>query len=178
MTQANEYKTAPSEIWVPVTKDIPKYFLGMYEVSDLGRVRRTKNWTICPPQQASYNYTYNELIKCGIRLRLQTMRMVALHFIPNPNNYRCVLKVIKDKWNNRVDNLKWGTIGDSHVMYRKEKFKIMQFTMSGAYVNEYDSLGTASIESGAHKQGISNCYNDRKNVKSAGGFTWKKVYYE
>jgi len=164
------------EEWLPVVNGIPSLFLGMYEVSNLGRVRRTKDGSFCIDQQASYNYTYVEFIRSNERLRVQTQRIVALHFIPNPNNYNCVLKHDLDRFNNAAYNLYWGTIGDAHAAYRKENFVIRQYNLENILVGEYDTLGQASMASGAHKQAISNCYNSRKNFKTAGGYIWKKVY--
>ena len=36
-------------------------------------------------------------------------RLIALHYIPNPNNYPCVDHKDRDKENNHVSNLRWVT---------------------------------------------------------------------
>jgi len=163
--------------WIPVTLGIDYRFLGMYEVSDIGLIRRTKDGSICT-NVCNYNYTYTEFINNNFRKRYQTQRIVALHFVPNPNNYNVVVNIDLDKTNNASYNLEWCDISDAIISYRKEKHVIVQMTMEGEYIDEFPSLGKAAKASGAHAQAITNCYCGRKNFKSAGGFTWKKIYYQ
>lgn len=162
--------------WISVTKGIDDRFLGMYEVCDIGFIRRTKDGGICANVAASYNYTYTEFICNGFRKRYQTSRIVALHFVPNPNNYNNIRRADFNRENNAAYNLVWCEISDAIISYRKEKYAIVQYTMNGDYVTEYKSLTKAAAGSGAHSQAISNCISGRKNFKSAGGYTWKKIY--
>lgn len=57
-------------------------------------------------------------------MRLQIHRLVAEYFIPNPNNYPCVLHLDDDKTNNHYKNLAWGTYEmNSQDMVNKGRHK-------------------------------------------------------
>lgn len=50
---------------------------------------------------------YVRLYDNGCPFRLRVARLVALTFIPNPNNYSMVVHINRDKLDNRVENLAW-----------------------------------------------------------------------
>lgn len=92
------------EVW----KDIPMYE-GIYEVSTFGRVRSkvTGSITIGYPNHKGYLRAYIYLN--GMMKKEFVHRLVAITFLPNPNNYPQVNHKDEDKTNNRVDNLEWCT---------------------------------------------------------------------
>lgn len=103
------------EIW----KDIPSYE-GYYQVSNLGnfrsvpRIIRYKNsGTRLYPAKSLLtettkdNYQRITLMKEGVKQRFQAHRLVALAFIPNPENKPCINHKDGNKSNNCVDNLEW-----------------------------------------------------------------------
>lgn len=83
----------------------------LYQISNLGRVcnfegsMKAQSGTLGPRSR----YKYVTLYKNNVGTKIQVHRLVARHFIPNPNNYPNVLHKKNDRSNNASSNLKWGT---------------------------------------------------------------------
>lgn len=97
------------EIW----KDIQGYD-GLYQVSNIGRVKslnysRTGKEKILKPCKAN-GYLQVYLYKEGKSKMYKIHRLVAMAFIPNPDNLPCVNHIDEDKSNNCEDNLEWCTV--------------------------------------------------------------------
>lgn len=102
------------EIWKPV-----KGYEGLYEVSNLGRVRTVPkkriNGTnyyiqkslVMKPQLKSHRYYGVYLTKNKVHKNLLIHRLVAEAFIENPNQYDQVNHIDCNKLNNCVSNLEW-----------------------------------------------------------------------
>lgn len=95
------------EIW----KDITGYE-GLYQVSNLGRVKSTQyfhgtNERILKPISTHNGYFRVHLRKDGKLKTFKIHRLVAEAFIPNPDNLPQINHKDEDKTNNRVDNLEW-----------------------------------------------------------------------
>lgn len=124
------------EIW----KDIPGYE-GMYQVSNLGRVksltRRVKthnsSWTVngrilklqnVPSVSKYKTNTYQRVTLSGRSIEIH--RLIAITFIPNPENKPCVNHIDGNGANNNVLNLEWCTYKENvlhsfHVLGNKFK---------------------------------------------------------
>ena len=89
------------EIW----KKIQDYE-GLYEVSNLGRVRDYKN-KIKPMYKNNKGYLCLSLFYKGKTYHPTIHRLVAKAFIQNPNNYSQVNHKDCNKSNNTIDNLEW-----------------------------------------------------------------------
>ena len=98
-----------------------KGYEGYYQVSNCGRVKsldrtiqtwhghRTIRGKIKSPSFNRDGYLVLSLSKHGIGKGFLVSRLVALHFIPNPDNLPEVLHIDNMPSNNYVTNLKWGT---------------------------------------------------------------------
>jgi hypothetical protein len=93
------------EMWVTILIDKEPY---PYRVSNLGRVFSVKNNMIC-----KYSFDqrgYPQVVIYGKkRVSRRVHRLVALTFIPNPQNKREVNHKDGDKLNPRSTNLEWAT---------------------------------------------------------------------
>jgi hypothetical protein len=104
------------EIW----KDI-KGYIGNYQVSNLGRIRslNRKSWNgtgwfikkgqIIKLQKSNSNYSCVLLWNNNKRKNFWVHKLVALHFIPNPEDKPEVNHKDGNKQNNNINNLEWCT---------------------------------------------------------------------
>lgn len=75
-----------------------------YAVSNYGRIKSARK--ILKPQKTHHNYL-QVCLSYGNGRKLA--RLVAIAFIPNPNNYPEVNHLDGDKANNHISNLEWCT---------------------------------------------------------------------
>ena len=87
-------------------KDIIGYE-GLYQVSNLGRVRRSGK--ILKGGYNNKGYHTINLCKKGISKSFFVHRLVAIAFIPNPNNLPIVNHKDENPKNNCIENLEWCT---------------------------------------------------------------------
>lgn len=89
-----------NEIWKPfIYKGIPT----TTEVSNLGRIRRTTGTPV------SISITHDGYVRTSVSHNSRLHRLVALTFIPNPENKETVNHIDGNKANNKVSNLEWAT---------------------------------------------------------------------
>lgn len=82
-----------------------------YEIGDLGTVKRLKfgKERILKPGVDRYGYANVTLSKENLRYKVLVHRLVATHFIPNPENKPTVNHIDGNKLNNEKSNLDWNT---------------------------------------------------------------------
>lgn len=196
------------EIW----KDI-NGFEGLYQVSNFGNIkslpklvkgsRRGGYMTkekILKPQYGSNGRTYTHvcLRKNGKTFIKEIHRIVAQHFIPNPNNLPQVNHKDENPANNAVENLEWcdgfynhnyGTIKE-RTKATKEKNKsdrkglltkiernsnnapkrVVQKDKQGNVLKVYESSQEAQKETGILSRNIRRCCNGE--FVYCGGYKW------
>lgn len=182
------------EVW----RDI-KGYEGLYQVSNLGRVksigRYIKHWRggllfrkekIMTPRINRYGYHQISLSKEGRFKTFTIHQLVAITFIPNPDNFTCVNHKDECKTNNVYTNLEWcdhkynsnyGTrnirIKNSETNNIKKSKPVIQYSLSGDFIEEYKSINDAHRITGIDKKTIINVCKCLPHYKSAGGYIWK-----
>ena len=179
------FKNLSNEVW----KDIEGY--PGYQVSNLGRVRslnysHTGQVRVLKPGRNSSGYLFVNLCKNGKHKLCTVHRLVAIAFIPNPDNLPEVNHINEDKTDNRVENLSWV----SHVQNcrhgtrnkRVAEFltnrpdyskRVAQYTLDGTLVAIYPSAREAARQTGFKRPNISNCCLG--NYKTAYGYIWRYI---
>jgi len=99
-----------------------------YEISSFGNLRNKKTTKILKPTIKSGYLCislYND--NCD-RKSIKTHRLVALTFIPNPENKYSVIHIDHDNSNNNISNLEWATATEHNKHKRKptkEKYELV-----------------------------------------------------
>lgn len=105
-----------NEIWMPITK--PVDMGGKYQVSNLGRVKRSGYFTkignkwkpeLLVKLSKANKYLKLNYKKKGKYINLSVHRLVCYAFLPNPDNKPQVNHKNAIKHDNRLENLEWCT---------------------------------------------------------------------
>ena len=80
-----------------------------YLIYEDGRVYSKKSNKFKEPRINPAGYKIFDLHKEGKRKTHSIHRLIALHYIPNPENKLCVDHINRIRDDNRVDNLRWAT---------------------------------------------------------------------
>jgi hypothetical protein len=180
------------EIW----KDIKDYE-GLYQVSNLGRIKSLKRKVYAGNNKLRWQYekilSNNKTNGRGYKIvslskenkakNKYIHRLVAETFLENPNNYKYINHKDEKKENNCVDNLEFcsaqynATYNNLHIRNglknRNNKYskKIMQLDDSNIIIKEYPSIKEASRQMKVSFQSISNCLKGKQ--KHSAGYRWK-----
>ena len=180
-------------------RDVPGY-QGYYQISNLGRVKSLERSLEYPPSKAypkgvtkvlkerimtpckdKKGYLFVQLFKNGNFKCARIHRLVALTFLPNPENLPQVNHKDENKQNNCLSNLEWCT-PKYNVNYGVGKYKktlnkripVIQYTKSWELVREYESATAATkalnVVQGCSRSILLAC---RGVYKSAFGYYWK-----
>lgn len=169
------------EIW----KDI-KGYEGLYQVSNLGRIRKIVLQSVSKNGYKSFN-----LIKGNHKQVMKVHRAVAEAFIPNPNNKPQVNHIDGNKQNNNVSNLEWVTTSENMIhaiksgLVPNKKIKekrirktldfqnttIYQYDKNGKFIKEWKNIKEAVEYYHINLGNMSKCCKGKR--KSAGGYIWK-----
>ena len=145
---------------------------GLYEVSDLGRVKSLKfcKEKILKPQKTRDDYLQVDIYKDGKVKHSKVHRLVAEAFIQNPQGLETVNHKDEVKTNNVASNLEWMSRGDNK-RYSANKSVQMFDKQTGELLSTFPSTIEAWRITGINHGHISKCCNGK--LKSAGGYVWR-----
>ena len=182
------------EEWRPI-----KDYEGLYEVSNMGRVRSLDRiiidskgrkhpfeGKIMKLQLDRYGYLYISLNKDGKR-KFKVHRLVAEAFISNPEGKKHVDHINTNKEDNRVENLRWVTPKENNNNELTKEHKkgcqlgeksvcskcVIQISPDGKLIKKYSSINEAARETGFNKKYISFCCNGK--IENYKGYKW--IFY-
>jgi hypothetical protein len=186
--------TLANEEW----RDIPG-FDGAYQVSTLGRVRSVDRiyhkqykdghdgttrhkGRILKQRLNEHGYWIVSIVyKCKSMIFL-VHRLVAITFIPNPDNFPEVNHKDENPLNSHVDNLEWcdrlyniryGTGIERNLLPRRKR--IEQLTMDGEHIDYHLGVRELCLKTGMNRRTIQRCLQNKPRFKSAYGYKWRYV---
>lgn len=146
-----------------------------YEISNFGNLRRLNSNKLRKIQTDKDGYNTITIWKNGKSYFKRINRLVAEAFIPNPNNLPIVNHKDENRKNNYVDNLEWCTVEYNNI-YSKAR-PVMQLDLDGVFINEYNSIKDAEIQTGFASSHIQDCCDITKtHCKTYKNFQW--IYKE
>lgn len=170
-----------NEIW----KDI-KGYEGKYKVSNQGRVYSIRSHKYLATGNNGKGYLYVSLWKDNLEKKEYIHRLVARHFLPNPNNLPQVNHKDENKENNRVENLEWcnstynnnyGTHTErqteSYLNGGKNCHKVKQLSLEGEYIATYRSMREAERLNNLANGSLSAYF--KNHYSQWGGYKWERA---
>lgn len=164
------------EYWKPV-----EGYEGLYEVSDLGRVRSKRG--ILSPAIDPNGYLRVSLSNDGKQKTFKVHRLVATAFVPNMFNLEQVNHINENKTDNRAENLmwcdnrensSWGSrgkrISEANTNGKLSK-PVLQFSKTGEFIREWPSAMEVERVLGFQHSHIVNCCNGKR--KTHQGYIWR-----
>lgn len=181
------------EIW----KDIVGYE-GYYQVSNLGNVK-SLNYKNVKGQEHNLTFKTNNdgrlwviLYKNGISKPMLVHRIVGMAFLKNPENLPQINHKDENPKNNNVENLEWCT-GQYNIKYsadrhperyancgakkgskhngKNKKFKVMQLSLDGELIREWENTREIYLQTGMSSSSITDCCKGKR--RKAYGFKWQ-----
>ena len=169
------------EIWMDI-----KGYEGKYKVSNQGRVYSLHSHKYLALGNNGKGYLFVQLWRDNKGKKEYVHRLVALHFIDNPEGLPQVNHKDENKENNCVENLEWCTNeynntygtkrergGETFKANGKMSHKIKQFMLDGEYIATYRSMREAERMNNLANGVISQMF--RKGYSQTGGFHWEKI---
>ena len=170
-----------NEIWMDI-----KGYEGKYKVSNQGRVYSIRSNKYLAIGNNRKGYLYVRLWKDNIEKKEYIHRLVARHFIPNPNNLPQVNHKDENKENNRVENLEWcdakynnnygshsKRVAEGYLNGGKNCYKVKQFSLEGEYIATYRSMREAERLNNLANGSLSAYF--KNHYSQWGGYKWERA---
>lgn len=163
-------------------------FEGKYEIWNDGTVYSLATDQVLKPSRSSNGYLQAALHVAGNKYtRPGIHRLVAMAFIPNPNNLPEVNHKDEDKTNNDVGNLEWCTHRDNirygtciqravqhrdyGAMAMRRERAVNQYSLQYELIAHYRCVKQAEAVTGIRAGSIgASC---RRRSRSTGGYIWR-----
>lgn len=144
-----------------------------YEISETGKIRNKKSmWIIKSRPGGTSPYMVVTLIKDGSPVTRLLHRLIAIAFIPNPDNLKIVHHKDGNKLNNSIDNLEWTTTSKNNQhAYDTGLKKYRPLHYKGKFGKDHNrSVGVLCVTTGQRFGSMSEAERELKIGQS--GVSW------
>lgn len=142
----------------------------MYEVSNLGNVRKASTKQLLKFQDDGGYYRVSLSCNCKQR-HFRVHRLVAIAFIPNPDNLPEVNHKDKCRTNNVVSNLEWCS-GRYNLEYSNLNRSVCKYTKDGKLIAEYWSIHEAANMNGLNDAYLAKYLRKSNHRPTYKGYVW------
>ena len=167
------------ELW----KDIKEYE-GIYQVSNLGRVKRVETDRVLKGSKNKKGYLRVDLYKNGSQSNKRIHRLVAQAFIPNPENKSQVNHIDENKTNNVISNLEWTTAKENinhgtrneragNTISKSNSIPIIATNLKTGESQEFYGARECARQLGLQAPSITSVLKGR--LTQTGGYTFKYI---
>lgn len=183
------------EIWKPVVG-----YEGLYEVSNLCRAKSlprlvksgSNSGRMLPEKIMKTWWGKKDQLQVSITKDKKTLyttvyRLMMIAFVPNPDKKPTVNHTKGNRRYNSLPDLEWATwsennkhaydtgLNDPIVNLPKNHKKVAKCSLSGVFIEQFDSLTEAANSVNGTPQTISAVCNNKQYCKSAFGYKWKFI---
>lgn len=162
-----------------IIKDFPQY-----AINTKGQVKNLQTGYIRKNSPSKRGYPVVSLRKDGKTYLRPIHRLLALAFIPNPQNYEQINHIDGDKNNYSLSNLEWcdAKYNNLHArltgLHKSDGDKPVIMLKNGNVIAEYVSASEAGRANGINRTNICSVCNHAKTqrghrIKTAGGYEWR-----
>lgn len=159
---------------------------GLYEVSNLGNIKSLRSGKLLKQSSDKVGYKLVSLTKDGKSRSFSVHRLVAMAFLPNPENLPEVNHKDETHDNNCVENLEWCSkkYNRNYGTYKERMSKTQKALgtrnnksisayskTTNKFVKSYDSIQDAEKELKLSKGTISKALTGK--TKTSAGYIWK-----
>lgn len=152
-----------------------------YQITADGRVRSRKNGKEKAKCINKRGYWAMSMRKNG-KMYLRTLhRMLAVAFIPNPENKPDINHIDGNKRNCSLDNLEWVTCKENNIharntgLHESDGDKPIGQFKDGVLVRTFKSASDASRILGISRANICNCARGNTRLKTYKSYEWKYI---
>jgi len=139
-------------------QDYPGYFIHRDGKVWSDKLCRGVKGRFLKPYKTKSGYMYVMICNNGKTLNLKIHRLIAIHYIPNPNNYPQVDHINRIRHDNRIENLRWaspsmnmdnksvridnkcGIKNISRINYNKRRDEISEYHKEKYFMNKFGGV--------------------------------------
>ena len=152
-----------------------------YDVSTDGICKNLKTGKIKNTFISNSGYERVSLWFNGKHKNVSIHRMVALKYLPNPDNKKYINHKDGNKLNNNVNNLEWCNQSENTIhayknnLIKSHTTKVNQYDKDGNFIKQWESINEVCKTLKLNHANISTTCKGNTNRKLVGGYRWQYV---